>query len=543
MIKRTKLSLALLLTFVCAGSSNADCPPGWRTVMIEPGHASVAISKQSLVGPGSTDKVIAWGAPLHGTLGAGPEVLTYTPNDDFWTVGNDSFTVSLGPLVPGSSPPVVEIVRLVAMIEPLVLPEYSHDFEGPLPTPWHLECQGTSCGVEAGGALTASQGLRVSPDPVAPSYVEREDQTSGGSNTGGAGNNYRPPPINGGGIACEIDCPPDGYVVRILALGSDPEPSYALETRQQAGVNEMRILEKKSGLGRRSTWVTIPETTQNLRLLVWNDDEMTGRIGGAMLLVDREAKSSLSTLNDSPAISRIPMQVGLLDPVAGTGSFSFDDIFAFKATIAGQQCRLTDDFESGAVDGGWTTTYGAGALVVDPEAKGAGSVLGLLVNMVDTGGTFGGQLGASLDPARHRWGARFRLDPTNLTMPGGGSTLLAEWRTASGQRAARLTLVQNGSDLRLRVYARQDDGTVISPTAMTLSRAPHTIEIDWLRSPTDAADASTGYVRVWVDGVRRFTVPGLANDGQQVNEVRIGAASASASGRVFLDQIELWDSP
>ncbi len=542
MMKRTNLCVGMLLVCLSAGKGAAECPPEERTVLIEPGHVSFSIDKQALVGGSTAEAVLGSGLPLHGTLSTTADDLVFTPNDDFWTVGNDSFTVTIGSPVPGSSPPQVKTVRLVAMVEPDHSESQLQDFEGPLGFPWEASCLGSTCTIGPAGALTASQGLRIIPSTGAPSVAERQDGGHGGSDTAGAGNNYRPPPIGGGSANCEADCPPaDQLAFRVLALGADPEPSYAVETRRNGLQYEMQIVERKGGFDRRSSWVAVPGTAQNVRLLTWNDDE-TNRIGGAFLMVDRELKSAISTVAGTPPLLSLPLRIGLLDPVTASGTFDFDDIETFSTTIAGQDCRQADDFEAGAVDGGWTETYGNAALVVDPEAKAAGA-MGLLVSMVDTGGVLGGQLGASLGNARHRYGARFRIDPSNLTIPTNSGVLLAEWRTASGTKAFRVSLVQNGSDLRLRVYARQDDGTVVNPNAFTLSRAPHTIEVDWLRSPTDAADAGTGYARVWVDGVRRFTVPALANDGLQVEEVRIGATSANATGRVFLDQIELWDSP
>jgi len=78
---------------------------------------------------------------------------------------------------------------------------------------------------------------------------------------------------------------------------------------------------------------------------------------------------------------------------------------------------------------------------------------------------------------------------------------------------------------------------------VTISDAPHVVEIDWKRSSSPAAD--DGWLKLWIDGAAAEGAPNVSlanldNNLSSLDFVRLGALSVKtgASGTLFFDEFE-----
>ena len=74
-----------------------------------------------------------------------------------------------------------------------------------------------------------------------------------------------------------------------------------------------------------------------------------------------------------------------------------------------------------------------------------------------------------------------------------------------------------------------NDAKAWAPTNwISLSDAPHALEIDWRAST--AAGANNGGLIFWVDGVQQANLTGVDNDTRRIDQVRLGAAGGVDTG-------------
>ncbi len=90
-----------------------------------------------------------------------------------------------------------------------------------------------------------------------------------------------------------------------------------------------------------------------------------------------------------------------------------------------------------------------------------------------------------------------------------------------------------------RLRQQDDAQATVSTPWVTISDAPHVIELQW--QAATAPGANNGAIAFWVDGVQRGSVGGLDNDTRRIELVRLGAASgvdAGTTGTYYLDVFE-----
>jgi hypothetical protein len=142
----------------------------------------------------------------------------------------------------------------------------------------------------------------------------------------------------------------------------------------------------------------------------------------------------------------------------------------------------------------------------------------------------------------HRYRARFYVKANALALASGDELELFSAFSSTGVRQLSVLLGRSGTQNRLRLSARRDDGVYVETPAgseTVLPREWHTVEIDWKAA---ASTTSTdGALLLWVDGVTRPGLGGLDNDQGQVGLVRWGAVAgvdAGTSGALILDEFD-----
>jgi hypothetical protein len=135
--------------------------------------------------------------------------------------------------------------------------------------------------------------------------------------------------------------------------------------------------------------------------------------------------------------------------------------------------------------------------------------------------------------------ARFYIDPHDFN-PGEGSGHLRSrvfiaFTEAPTRRVAAVVLKRSGGAYSLMVRARRDDNTQADTGFFSITDAPHSVEIDLV--PASSGGAANGTLELWVDGVSKMILTGLANSLAPVDFVRLGALSVKtgASGTLYFD--------
>ena len=128
-----------------------------------------------------------------------------------------------------------------------------------------------------------------------------------------------------------------------------------------------------------------------------------------------------------------------------------------------------------------------------------------------------------------RYRARFYFDPNTIVMATNDNHPIFQGRTGGGVVALQIQFRFTGGSLyQVRVLVLNDASTNSSSGWVTLSDAPHALEIDW-RAAT-APGANDGGLTFWVDGVQRANLTGVDNDTRRIEQSRLGAVAGIDSG-------------
>jgi hypothetical protein len=93
--------------------------------------------------------------------------------------------------------------------------------------------------------------------------------------------------------------------------------------------------------------------------------------------------------------------------------------------------------------------------------------------------------------------------------------LRVQFRFSSGVYQVRAGLVSDGS-------------TWANSSWLTISDAPHAIELDW-RAATGVG-ANNGGLTLWLDGTQQANLVGVDNDTRRIDRARLGAVSGVDTG-------------
>jgi hypothetical protein len=139
--------------------------------------------------------------------------------------------------------------------------------------------------------------------------------------------------------------------------------------------------------------------------------------------------------------------------------------------------------------------------------------------------------------AEPNYQARFYFDPNSISMTDGNAHYIFVGYDTSAVFNMDFRIFGGSYQTRLR---QQNDGLATTSTAwVTISDAPHFIEMDWWAAT--AVGANNGGVTLWIDGVQTGSLSGLDNDTRRIEQVRFGAVSgidAGTLGTYYLDAFE-----
>lgn len=137
--------------------------------------------------------------------------------------------------------------------------------------------------------------------------------------------------------------------------------------------------------------------------------------------------------------------------------------------------------------------------------------------------------------------AEFDLRLDSLVLGGADRLELLVARSAAGEVTFRLVLQSDGGGAHEAfLEARLDSGAFVSTPAgseAAIAAGWHRLRLEW------AANAGSGLLSLKLDGAGAGSLTGLANGGQRVDHVDLGAVSgdlSGAAGTLDLDQFGSW---
>ena len=144
--------------------------------------------------------------------------------------------------------------------------------------------------------------------------------------------------------------------------------------------------------------------------------------------------------------------------------------------------------------------------------------------------------------AETHYRARFYFNPNSIGMASGDLHNIFVGRTGAGANVFTIQLNNNTgttAGYRIRTQVFNDATSATNGTYFSISNATHFIEIDW--QAATAAGANNGYITLWIDGVQKYTSPGIDNDMRRVEQVRLGAVAGidtGTRGTYYIDAFE-----
>ena len=203
------------------------------------------------------------------------------------------------------------------------------------------------------------------------------------------------------------------------------------------------------------------------------------------------------------------------------------DIGAVESQSTQDLVIFTDGFESGN-DNGWSRVPTQLYVTSDAAHRGHWG----LETGLDAAPAFVEDNSPGSEP---RYRARFCLDPDGITVAqGAGFDLLTAFSGTTAQQI-RLRISQQAGDLVLSAEVR-DNGAPVAGADTTLTNGWQTIEIDWKQATSSSA--SDGHLRLWHEGSLTVDIDSVDNDGETIDQVRLGAVGnvvGAISGNLLLD--------
>ena len=131
--------------------------------------------------------------------------------------------------------------------------------------------------------------------------------------------------------------------------------------------------------------------------------------------------------------------------------------------------------------------------------------------------------------AEARYRARLYFDPNSIPMAIGDAHLIFQGFAGSGTtQVLQLELRFQATGYEVRALLVNDAKSWTPTNWITLSDAPHALEIDWRAST--AAGANNGGLTFWVDGIQQANLTGIDNDTRRIDQIRLGATSGVDNG-------------
>ncbi len=186
---------------------------------------------------------------------------------------------------------------------------------------------------------------------------------------------------------------------------------------------------------------------------------------------------------------------------------------------------FSDGFESGSF-AAWSATNGAAGLTVSPAAALSGAQ-GMQAVLSGNTPAYVEDRTPANETGYH---ARFSFNP-NGTTTGGAATSILTGLTSTGKVIFRVQYRTSGANQQLRAGVLQLSGTQALTGWVTITNAPHVIEIAW------QGGAGSSYT-LYIDGAAVQTLSGLDTSTYLLDKVRLGPSvglSTSVLGTEYFD--------
>ncbi|MEO7840357.1 MAG: CARDB domain-containing protein, partial [Anaerolineales bacterium] len=196
----------------------------------------------------------------------------------------------------------------------------------------------------------------------------------------------------------------------------------------------------------------------------------------------------------------------------------------FTNTPGGSDLIFADGFESGNLSAWTSSATNGGDLSVSASAALNGNQgLQALINDNNT-------ISVTDDSpnAEPRYRVRFYFDPNSIPMASGDAHFIFKAFMGTSTEVIRLEFRQSAGVYQIRQGAFQNDSSWMYNNWITISDAPHSIELDWRAA--SASGAGDGYLTLWIDGGGQGMLAVVDNSGKLIDSARLGALTGIDNG-------------
>lgn len=141
--------------------------------------------------------------------------------------------------------------------------------------------------------------------------------------------------------------------------------------------------------------------------------------------------------------------------------------------------------------------------------------------------------------AERTYRVRFYFDPNSISMVEGDLHTIFAGIKYPGFQVLRVDLRRYLGNYQLRTLVRNDDQTWRNTRWVTISDAPHFIELFWQAALYPGAN--NGILTFWIDGVQEANLQNIDNDTRYIDRVRLGAVAGvddGTRGTYYFDAFE-----
>jgi hypothetical protein len=199
---------------------------------------------------------------------------------------------------------------------------------------------------------------------------------------------------------------------------------------------------------------------------------------------------------------------------------------------------LDADFETGDFSQTTSQYTDGSALTVDVSAGLNGTNCGMSVFINDTDAKY--VVVSGLNSATGKARVRFYIDPNSLTMAENDEFTVLRLLNLDGLSIASILLHKSAADYQLQAAFSWDDGDSNFTAYVTITDAPHYVELYCLRATDDTS--ADGEAQWWIDGTAKdhFTEKDNFDNNAAWASVRFGAVvglDMGTSGTLYLDEL------
>ncbi|HEY6074068.1 MAG TPA: metallophosphoesterase, partial [Anaerolineales bacterium] len=181
---------------------------------------------------------------------------------------------------------------------------------------------------------------------------------------------------------------------------------------------------------------------------------------------------------------------------------------------------FSDGFESGDLSAWTSNSNGLGDLSASAGAAIVGG-FGLSALINDNTSMYVTDDTPNVEPV---YRSRFYFDPNSISMVSGDTHFIFTGYSGTTTAVLRIAFRSSSGAYQIRGNLLNNSGTWINTSWFTISDAPHFIETYW------RSDATNGGLTLWIDGVQKADLTGVANDTRRIDRVQLGAVSGIDTG-------------